>query len=798
MPTRARFLGFGGNTNDATKRGDPFINNRSFESQWRRSLAGSGIQVDKRTLADSYGLSAAAFACINYNANAVMSVPWKIELPDGSEAPIHPFEGLIADKLFSWNLEAGENIWAIGYARKDFSRHGIPSKIEWLNPQDVQPWYETSGDRTKVAYYMVGTERKKTFPQEMIVFPRFSAQSTGSTIAFSDQTGLSPLEVALTPVTTDRALVNFAASFFLNNAKPEGILVDPKASTDQINQDLKTMGSIFRGAINRWKVHLTNREWQWIPITTNNKDLAMAELDTVTTAKICAAFGVNPILVGLGSASDPLGASSTYNSIAVNHMTNLIIPRIEFYAKVLNDEWASVDFERQYKIVPDLAAVPLLTPITSERVNTILPLITTGTVSKKQSLDYFDLELDENDLQADPTQPLAVWQAEGIRLNRFLELIGEKPDLIDGQNYHYQQAPEIPAFGPAFPGAPSPVAPGLPAAAIEGELPPENIESIKGLSGIQFINLKDTLREVGQGIFPADVAILLSGTLGVKKESLQEMVAKSVNAPEFALDDLSPDEPQPDALSAPPPTRAAAKVPVSFQVGFANNSFITTWQRMTSDTWSGTGITWVHPADYHLSLVYDMDGIPLSAVKELSGAEISQPKMTIDIRSFEVFDTPDDGTALVAIVEPSDQLRAMQSALVIDFMAAGGVPNEFTMPGEWKPHITLAYGGPPDVPPMTMPTALVVNNVQLETATGKDGDYRLMRQWDLAGATEQQRKELKNWERRATKKGADVAFEPKHLRDHPALQFICGELSKEGADVVSIFDAGRALIEGKD
>lgn len=791
MSIRARFFDLQGNSTKPDGNISPFLkSHRSFQSQWRRSLIGSGIQIDKWTLANSYGLSAAAFACIGYNANAVMSVPWKIELPGGAEAPIHPFGNLLEDKLFSWKLEASENIWAVGYARKIFNRHDSPSKIEWLNPQDVQPFYATNGNRTEVIYYMVGTERVKTFPHEMIVFPQFSAQNTLST--FSDQTGLSPLEVALTEVMTDRALMDFAVSFFANNAKPEGILVSNRASEKDLARDNKTLKSMFGGTVNRWKAFFTNVEYTWLSLTTNPKDLAMSELKTITREDICAAFGVNPVLVGLGSASDPFGASSTYNSIAVNHMTNVIMPRLEGYAKVLNDEWVSVDFDKPFKLVPDFTTVPLLTPITSERVNTALPLIQEGVIKNSEIRDYFGLPVDDIGLEVSPTQPLAVWQGNMVRLNEARALTGLPPDPVDGQKFFYQQAPEIPAFG--GPGlTPTPVSFATPGLLPGQDAPtPENIQSTKGLNGIQYDKYLETLRLAQLGELPVQVAIDSLLLLGIEKTA----AAKAINGI------IESDKPLlvPDPLSdaTPPPTRAAKEALASFQVGFADNSLITTWQRMAADTWSDTGITWVHPADYHLSLVYDMDGVPLSAVKELTGIEISQPKMNINIQSFEVFDTHDDGTALVALVEPSEQLRAMQSALVIDFMAAGGVPNEFTMPGNWKPHITLAYGGSSDVPDMTMPTTLIVNNVQLEAATDNTGDYRLMRQWDLAGATPEQRKELKNWERRAAKKGAGVSFEPEHLRDHPALQFLQGELSKDDADIESIFDAGRALLEGKD
>ncbi len=103
---------------------------------------------------------------------------------------------------------------------------------------------------------------------------------------------------------------------------------------------------------------------------------------------------------------------------------------------------------------------------------------------------------------------------------------------------------------------------------------------------------------------------------------------------------------------------------------------------------------WTPREQLHITLVH----CPI--VDEPDYRQISQetgPWAAITIRATQIttFDTPGSAIPIVALVEPTEDLRALQADVWADFAVRGIAVSDYSQPDAWQPHITLGYAERP-------------------------------------------------------------------------------------------------------
>ncbi len=489
-------------------------------------------------------------------------------------------------------------------------------------------------------------------------------------------TGKSEFEVALSRMATEQSIVRHAGAFFFNSARPDGMLVSKKTMTTAEAKQAEKDWKAFKGAKNAWKVFISSGQWEWIPIQSSPVDLAMPELSEDVKRDICAIMRVNPALLGFADVSDPLSAGATMHEILRNYIENVALARHKWICQHLNEQWLYRDFGHgdMYSLSANRAKMPILSDVTSDRATTAVTLTGVGgvvadydetrkTMGLAQRADYFI---------RNPIEALQVFNAGGMALDEFRKAVGMKPygielggaliKLADGRfvslldltavalaNREAIKQAALPPppnpFGGGFgglsappPPAPTPLPPSPPPAP---SLPPGGA----GLSGTLGKLARIIINQGKRSANTGSCAVLLSCAGDEKIKAIQTILKAGANP------DLPPGE-------------------------------------------------WTSPDDYHVTVLY-AERLSKVAEQALYPLLSDVPALTLATGKLTLFPAHDNGLApLVVLIDTKSE----GGAALVDFQQKvyeaalkaepGATLSEYSEPGKYAPHVTLAYVDP--------------------------------------------------------------------------------------------------------
>lgn len=116
---------------------------------------------------------------------------------------------------------------------------------------------------------------------------------------------------------------------------------------------------------------------------------------------------------------------------------------------------------------------------------------------------------------------------------------------------------------------------------------------------------------------------------------------------------------------------------------------------------SDPDIKWCSPDKFHVTLVYALDITDEDVQKVIELLPDDLPIPTLKAHGVSTFDN--DGETVIKLdVDPSDELSGLQAKVATAFSAYGIELSPYSDPGEYKPHVTLAYAPPEtQLPDMT-------------------------------------------------------------------------------------------------
>ena len=154
--------------------------------------------------------------------------------------------------------------------------------------------------------------------------------------AADDVYGLSPLQVCSRYVNLDISIADFTKSYFANSGIPAGLLKLKRRinSQEEANSTRSKWRSSFSGNKGWGNLAVLDEDASYESISPPLKDMDTAALTRTTETRICATFGVPPILLGLQSGLE-VSSYSNYEQARESFISETVAPLVNKIAAFL-------------------------------------------------------------------------------------------------------------------------------------------------------------------------------------------------------------------------------------------------------------------------------------------------------------------------------------------------------------------------------------------------------------------------------------------------------------------------------
>jgi HK97 family phage portal protein len=316
---------------------------------------------------EGYSKNEIVHACIRELATSAASPRYYVQAPSTEGGSVEIESGLLYDlttkpnpysdwysfveRLVTFLMVAGN-----AYAIKERGRNDQVSAMYLLRPDRVTI---VAGDYGAESYiYTVGGTEYGVEGRDMchLALPNPAG----------DIYGLSPLQVASRTVNLDLNMTDFAKVYFQNAGVPSGLLKVKRRLTSQ--EEASTIRSRWRsqfGGINNFhRIAILDDDAEYQPMSNSPKDMELGGLHNLTESRICAVFGVPPILVGANVGLQRSTFSNYREARLAFHSETLepMIARIlRYFNRNLFDEYSgnetlAVDWAAMRAVLDDQAA----------------------------------------------------------------------------------------------------------------------------------------------------------------------------------------------------------------------------------------------------------------------------------------------------------------------------------------------------------------------------------------------------------------------------------------------------------
>ena len=257
------------------------------------------------------------YACVREIASTAAEVDLRVEDGAGRPQPGHGLQRLLQrpnpeqssfeliEALLTDLLVYG-NAFLLKQRGPEGGTGGGIEALWKLRPDRIQI---VAGERRLVAGYVhrVG-DRETRLAAESVIHLRLPDPA-------NDLWGLSPVRAAARQIDTDSEASRFVEAFFRNAAVPFGIIKLKRAlrgGEPEASRIGRRWSERFRGLFGRFQVGVLDADAEFQRIGLTQEEMAFPELRAQTEARICAAFRVPPVLVGVKVGLD----RSTFSNMA--------------------------------------------------------------------------------------------------------------------------------------------------------------------------------------------------------------------------------------------------------------------------------------------------------------------------------------------------------------------------------------------------------------------------------------------------------------------------------------------------
>jgi len=188
------------------------------------------------------------------------------------------------------------------YALKGRDERGVVTRLWILDPANVMPLVSTSGD----VYYQLQFSAAEnllpeSYPAKTIVVPASEIIHDRLNTFHHQLIGVPPLCAAYWPAVKNLRILQDAARYFQNGAKPSGILTAPAGISDEDAEAIKAYWNTNFTGEKAGNVGLVGADLKYTPFSFNASDSQLVEQMRYSDEQICQAFSVPPFIIGRGT-----------------------------------------------------------------------------------------------------------------------------------------------------------------------------------------------------------------------------------------------------------------------------------------------------------------------------------------------------------------------------------------------------------------------------------------------------------------------------------------------------------------
>lgn len=417
---------------------------------WQNGQPVYPTQNLEQLIEEGYVKNSIASACINMIATSAPEAKLKVYRVDGAEEielPDHWLMQLLArpnDHMSTFELWELTHIYLNtgGVAYWELVRPTRNPKAPVVEVLPLRP------DRMKVIpdrkeyiggyQYEVNGQSITYEPWEILAFPLPNP--------IDEFRPLSPLARVAREIGIDNETTDFTKTFFENNAVPGGILSTDQQLTEEESDRIELRWwQRFRGK-RRGRTAVLGKGAQYQQLSMNFKDMDFEALRSFTETRICAAFGVDPVLLPSWVGIRYGGKYSNYQEAKKHLWDETIIPalrRIESKISLILEDGVVAKF--------DVAHIQALQENENDKYSRIISAYEKGLIKKNEGrlqLGYEEISEEEdgfiNDQQPEPEKPTEEEPTEETQRKSFFLTKANKNRFV--RSLHMIQDQQIPKF----------------------------------------------------------------------------------------------------------------------------------------------------------------------------------------------------------------------------------------------------------------------------------------------------------------------------------------------------------------
>lgn len=302
----------------------------------------------QEALVSQYEKSLYVFAAVNKIATKIASIDLEFyEIKDSKgtvkELPVHD----VLDLLYRPNpFQTRSEFWKITMINKKLTGEAFWLKVRDRRGKVAELWnlrpdrmtivtdpekYIKAYDLTKYNGEIVSFE-----PQDIIHFKEPNP--------LDNMRGFSPLRAAKSRIETEQYATNFQRDFFVNNARPDALLLsDDELAPEQRSDMLSSWNAKHRGKGKSSRVGILEGGIQYQQISVTQKEMDYIESLKFTKDDILIAFGVPKSVI----TTDDVNLANA-NSGLKTFLSETIKPELVEIAEVINEMLVIPDFGERY------------------------------------------------------------------------------------------------------------------------------------------------------------------------------------------------------------------------------------------------------------------------------------------------------------------------------------------------------------------------------------------------------------------------------------------------------------------
>tara|TARA_R100000808_G_scaffold3776_3_gene12973 strand:+ start:1530 stop:3656 length:2127 start_codon:yes stop_codon:yes gene_type:complete len=363
---------------------------------------------------EGYGKNEIVHACIRELATSVASPTYMIEVPSSEGGMIELTSGELFEILqqptpnqdwYQWIELLTTYLMVSGnvYVLKERAKTNKVSSLYLLRPDRMTINGGSKGPES-YTYEIGGVDY--VIPKEDICHLKLPNPA-------EDLYGLSPLKVLARAVNLDLNMTDYAKVFFQNAGIPSGLLKVKRRLQSQEEASIirSRWRSQFGGRDNFHKVAIMDDDAEYQPMGSMPKDLALSELHNVSESRICAVFGVPPILIGANVGLER-ATYSNYREARFSFNAETLRPLINRIIRFLNTSIA-IEFPNQGQFAVDQSSLTEMIDDKESNTARAINLFEKGMVTLNEARELVGISaISAGDVRRVPSNILEIAEGE--------------------------------------------------------------------------------------------------------------------------------------------------------------------------------------------------------------------------------------------------------------------------------------------------------------------------------------------------------------------------------------------------